>query len=83
MRALTVAPGRIGSLSLDEVEEPDTEQGRILAEGLAVGVEGRIGRSLRATTAGLLRARSAWSSGTSPSAGSARRRRRRASQGVT
>jgi len=40
MRALTVVPGRKGSLSLDEVDEPDPEQGTILAEGLAVGVCG-------------------------------------------
>lgn len=40
MRALTVVPGRKGSLSLDEADEPDPEQGTILAEGLAVGVCG-------------------------------------------
>ena len=37
MRALRVVPGRKGSLSLREVDEPDPEQGTILAEGLAVG----------------------------------------------
>ncbi len=54
MGALTVLPGRKGPLSLDEVDEPDPEQGTILAEGLPVGCAPRIGRSWRVTTAGLL-----------------------------
>ena len=40
MKALTVAPGRQGSLSLDEVDGPDPHQGAILVDGLAVGVCG-------------------------------------------
>ena len=40
MRALTVAPGTADSLSLDEVDEPDPDQGTILVDGLAVGVCG-------------------------------------------
>ena len=40
MRALTVVPGRRGSLTLDNVDEPDPGQGTILVEGVAVGVCG-------------------------------------------
>ncbi len=40
MRALTVVPGRQGSLSLDEVDEPAPDRGALLVEGLAVGVCG-------------------------------------------
>jgi threonine dehydrogenase-like Zn-dependent dehydrogenase len=40
MRAVTIQPGRPGSLSLEEVEEPDPSQGPILARTLAIGICG-------------------------------------------
>ncbi len=40
MRALTVAPGRVGSLAVTDVPDPVPEQGELLVEGLAVGVCG-------------------------------------------
>ncbi len=40
MQAVTVAPGRVGSLKLDEVAEPGAELGSVLVEALAVGVCG-------------------------------------------
>lgn len=40
MRALTVIPGSPGSLSLEEIDEPDPSHGALLVEGLALGVCG-------------------------------------------
>jgi threonine dehydrogenase-like Zn-dependent dehydrogenase len=40
MRALTVEPGRAGSLEVREVPEPGPEAGALLVEGLALGVCG-------------------------------------------
>jgi threonine dehydrogenase-like Zn-dependent dehydrogenase len=40
MRAVTIAPGKAGSLRLDEVEEPPGDQGSVLVRALAVGVCG-------------------------------------------
>ncbi|HYG68121.1 MAG TPA: alcohol dehydrogenase catalytic domain-containing protein, partial [Anaeromyxobacteraceae bacterium] len=40
MRAITVEPGRAGSVRLEERDEPDAEAGPILVETLAVGVCG-------------------------------------------
>jgi threonine dehydrogenase-like Zn-dependent dehydrogenase len=40
MRAITIEPGHPGSLRLEEVEEPDPSQGRILARALGVGICG-------------------------------------------
>lgn len=40
MRALTVEPGRAGSLAVTDVPDPVPRQGELLVEGLAVGVCG-------------------------------------------
>src|SRR5690606_33537917 len=40
MKALTVRPGRAGSLEVTDVPEPDPELGEILVAGLALGVCG-------------------------------------------
>lgn len=40
MQALTIVPGRAGSLQLDDVDEPALEQGSVLVRTLAVGVCG-------------------------------------------
>jgi glucose 1-dehydrogenase len=40
MRALTVEPGRAGSLQVGDVPEPDPDAGALLVEGLALGVCG-------------------------------------------
>lgn len=40
MRALTVAPGQLDSVRLDEVPEPPKEDGEILVQALAIGVCG-------------------------------------------
>lgn len=40
MRALTIAPGRAGSLQLDSIDEPGPQQGSVLVRTLAVGVCG-------------------------------------------
>ncbi|MFI7673768.1 glucose 1-dehydrogenase [Actinophytocola sp. NPDC049390] len=40
MRALTVKPGRAGSLEVGDVPEPGPEAGAVLVDGLAVGVCG-------------------------------------------
>ena len=40
MQAVTVVPGTAGSVSLDEVPEPDIALGSVLVEALAVGVCG-------------------------------------------
>src|SRR2546428_3540852 len=40
MRALTIVPGRAGSLRLDSIEEPSAELGPVLVRTLAVGVCG-------------------------------------------
>ena len=43
MHAVTIAPGRAGSLRLDEVPEPPPEEGAVLVRTLAVGVCGTDG----------------------------------------
>ena len=40
MRALTVTPGQSGSLSVEDMPEPDEALGDVLVDGLAVGVCG-------------------------------------------
>ncbi|MFI1399572.1 glucose 1-dehydrogenase [Streptomyces sp. NPDC020681] len=40
MRAVTVVPGKSGSLELSEVAEPEVESGSVVVESLAVGVCG-------------------------------------------
>ena len=40
MRAVTISPGRPGSLRLDDIAEPPEEQGSVLVRALAVGVCG-------------------------------------------
>ncbi|CAM4055793.1 glucose 1-dehydrogenase [Kibdelosporangium persicum] len=40
MRALTVEPGRAGSLAITEVPDPEPDAGELLVEGLALGVCG-------------------------------------------
>jgi glucose 1-dehydrogenase len=40
MKAVTVVPGRAGSVRLEEVPEPDLSQGSVLVEALATGVCG-------------------------------------------
>ncbi|MFE0822219.1 glucose 1-dehydrogenase [Streptomyces sp. NPDC058807] len=40
MRALTVRPGRDGSLAVEEVPDPDPDAGELLVHGLALGVCG-------------------------------------------
>jgi threonine dehydrogenase-like Zn-dependent dehydrogenase len=40
MRAITVVPGKAGSIELSEVAEPDESEGSVLVETLAVGVCG-------------------------------------------
>src|ERR671910_832266 len=40
MRAVSIEPGKAGTLSLENVEEPDPAQGPILVRSLALGVCG-------------------------------------------
>lgn len=40
MRALTIIPGKAGSLAVEDMPEPDTALGDVLVDGLAVGVCG-------------------------------------------
>jgi threonine dehydrogenase-like Zn-dependent dehydrogenase len=40
VQAVTVVPGRAGSVRLDQVSEPGTEFGSVVVEALAVGVCG-------------------------------------------
>jgi D-arabinose 1-dehydrogenase-like Zn-dependent alcohol dehydrogenase len=40
MKAITVEPQKPGSARLDDVPEPETRDGSILVEGIAVGVCG-------------------------------------------
>jgi threonine dehydrogenase-like Zn-dependent dehydrogenase len=40
MRGLTIIPGRAGSLQLDDLDEPSSQQGAVLVRTLAVGVCG-------------------------------------------
>jgi glucose 1-dehydrogenase len=40
MRAVTVVPGTVGSLRIEEVPEPDVRLGSVLVEALAVGICG-------------------------------------------
>lgn len=40
MRALTIIPGKSGSLAVEDMPEPDTALGDVLVDGLAVGVCG-------------------------------------------
>ncbi|MFI7674166.1 hypothetical protein [Actinophytocola sp. NPDC049390] len=40
MRALTVFPGRVGSLAVIDVAQPGPERGELPVEGIAVGVRG-------------------------------------------
>jgi glucose 1-dehydrogenase len=40
MKAVTVAPGRAGSVRLDNVPEPDAVMGSVLVETLAAGICG-------------------------------------------
>lgn len=53
MRALTVEPGRVGTVEVTEVAEPDSSAGALLVQGLALGVCGtdkEIARSPPAAT---------------------------------
>jgi threonine dehydrogenase-like Zn-dependent dehydrogenase len=43
MRAITVIPGQAGSAQLDEVPEPDTADGAVLVDGIALGICGTDG----------------------------------------
>jgi threonine dehydrogenase-like Zn-dependent dehydrogenase len=40
MRALTVSPGRVGSLAVTDVPDPVPARGQLLVESLSVGVRG-------------------------------------------
>jgi threonine dehydrogenase-like Zn-dependent dehydrogenase len=40
MRALTIVPGRPGTLQLDYIDEPSGQQGAVLVRTLAVGICG-------------------------------------------
>jgi len=40
MQAVTIVPGRAGTLQLDQVDEPSSEEGGVLVRTLAVGICG-------------------------------------------